>query len=136
MNIFRFFEEELQQIIGDMQTTGVLAAGLDTSRVVFELPRDAAHGDLACNAAMVLAKQAGMKPRDLAEALADPLGRIHGVTAVEIAGPGFINLRVEPRLWAAEIDAIIAAGTDYGRNDSGDGKPVNVEYVSANPTGP
>ena len=136
MNIFRFFEEELQQIIGDLQTAGVLAAGLDTSRVVFELPRDAAHGDLACNAAMVLAKQAGMKPRDLAEALADSLGRIDGVTAVEIAGPGFINLRVEPRLWAAEIDAIIAAGTDYGRNDSGGGKPVNVEYVSANPTGP
>ena len=136
MNIFRFFEEELQQIIKNLQTAGVLAAGLDTSRVVFELPRDAGHGDLACNAAMVLAKQAGMKPRDLAEALADPLGRINGVTAVEIAGPGFINLRVEPRLWAAEIDAIIAAGTDYGRNDSGDGKPVNVEYVSANPTGP
>ena len=136
MNIFRFFEEELQQIIKNLQTAGVLAAGLDTSRVVFELPRDAAHGDLACNAAMVLAKQAGMKPRDLAEALADSLGRIDGVTAVEIAGPGFINLRVEPRLWAAEIDAIITAGTDYGRNDSGDGKPVNVEYVSANPTGP
>ena len=136
MNIFRFFEEELQQIIKNLQTAGVLAAGLDTSRVVFELPRDAAHGDLACNAAMVLAKQAGMKPRDLAEALADSLGRIDSVTAVEIAGPGFINLRVEPRLWAAEIDAIIAAGTDYGRNDSGDGKPVNVEYVSANPTGP
>ena len=136
MNIFRFFEEELQQIIKNLQTAGVLAAGLDTSRVVFELPRDAAHGDLACNAAMVLAKQAGMKPRDLAEALADPLGRINGVTAVEIAGPGFINLRVEPRLWAAEIDAIIAAGTDYGRNVSGGGKPVNVEYVSANPTGP
>ena len=136
MNIFKFFEEELQQIIKNLQTAGVLAAGLDTSRVVFELPRDAAHGDLACNAAMVLAKQAGMKPRDLAEALADSLGRIDGVTAVEIAGPGFINLRVEPRLWAAEIDAIIAAGTDYGRNDSGDGKPVNVEYVSANPTGP
>ena len=136
MNIFRFFEEELQQIIKNLQTAGVLAAGLDTSRVVFELPRDAAHGDLACNAAMVLAKQAGMKPRDLAEALADSLGRIDGVTAVEIAGPGFINLRVEPRLWAAEIDAIIAAGTDYGRNVSGGGKPVNVEYVSANPTGP
>jgi len=136
MNIFRFFEEELQQIIQNLQGDGALAAGLDTSRVVFELPRDAAHGDLACNAAMVLAKQTGMKPRDLADALADPLGRIDGVTAVEIAGPGFINLRVEPRLWAAEIDAIITAGTDYGRNDSGGGKPVNVEYVSANPTGP
>ena len=136
MNIFRFFNEELQQIIQDLQTAGDLAAGLDTSRVVFELPRDVAHGDLACNAAMVLAKPAGMKPRDLADALAAPLGKIDGVTAVEIAGPGFINLRVEPRLWASEIDAIIEAGTDYGRNDSGGGKPTNVEYVSANPTGP
>lgn len=136
MNIFKFFEEEIRQIIEDLQASGDLTAGLDTSRVVFELPRDAAHGDLACNAAMVLAKPAGMKPRDLAEALAAPLGRIDGVTAVEIAGPGFINLRVEPRLWAAEIDAIIAAGANYGRNDSGAGQPVNVEYVSANPTGP
>lgn len=136
MNIFRIFEEELQQIIKNLQGAGDLAGDLDTSRVVFELPRDAAHGDLACNAAMVLAKQAGMKPRDLAEALAAPLHQIDGVTAVEIAGPGFLNLRVEPRLWAAEVDAIIAAGTDYGRNDSGGGKPVNVEYVSANPTGP
>ena len=136
MNIFRYFEEELQQIIQALQSVGDLAAGLDTSRVVFELPRDASHGDLACNAAMVLAKPAGMKPRDLAETLATPLGKIEGVTSVEIAGPGFINLRVEPRLWAEEIDAIIAAGTDYGRNDSGAGKPVNVEYVSANPTGP
>ena len=136
MNIFSFFDEELQQIIQDLQTAGDLAAGLDTSRVVFELPRDVAHGDLACNAAMVLAKPAGMKPRDLADALAAPLGKIDGVTAVEIAGPGFINLRVEPRLWASEIDAIIEAGTDYGRNDSGGGKPTNVEYVSANPTGP
>ena len=136
MNIFRIFEEELQQVIENLQAAGDLAAGLDTSRVVFELPRDAAHGDLACNAAMVLAKQAGMKPRDLAEALAAPLHQIDGVTAVEIAGPGFLNLRVEPRLWAAEVDAIIAAGTDYGRNDSGGGRPINVEYVSANPTGP
>ena len=136
MNIFSFFDEELQQIIQDLQTAGDLAAGLDTARVVFELPRDVAHGDLACNAAMVLAKPAGMKPRDLADALAAPLGKIDGVTAVEIAGPGFINLRVEPRLWASEIDAIIEAGTDYGRNDSGGGKPTNVEYVSANPTGP
>ncbi|MGC6454725.1 MAG: arginine--tRNA ligase [Candidatus Puniceispirillaceae bacterium] len=136
MNIFRAFEEEINRILKDLQADGRLAAGLDVSRVVFELPRDAAHGDLACNAAMVLAKQAGMKPRDLAEMLAGPLGGIDGVTSVEIAGPGFINLRVEPRLWAAEIDAIIAAGTDYGRNDSGAGRPINVEYVSANPTGP
>jgi len=136
MNIFKFFEDELQSIVQNLQGAGSLAADLDVSRVVFELPRDTAHGDLACNAAMVLARQAGMKPRDLAEMLASPLGQIDGVTGVEIAGPGFLNLRVEPRLWAAEIDAIIAAGPDYGRNDSGGGKPINVEYVSANPTGP
>ena len=136
MNIFRFFEEEFQIIVGGMKSAGTLPADLDTSRVVFELPRDAAHGDIACNAAMVLAKPAGMKPRDLAETICTPLAKIDGVTGVEIAGPGFINIRVEPRLWAAEIDAIISAGADYGRNESGAGRPVNVEYVSANPTGP
>ena len=136
MNIFRFFEEEFQKIVEGMKAAETLPADLDTSRVVFELPRDPAHGDIACNAAMVLAKPAGMKPRDLAAAISAPLAEIDGVTGVEIAGPGFINIRVEPRLWAAEIDAIINAGADYGRNDSGAGRPVNVEYVSANPTGP
>ena len=136
MNIFRFFEEEFKSIVDDLKSSGGLPADLDTSRVVFELPREASHGDLACNAAMVLAKPAGMKPRDLAEVISAKIDGIAGVTSVEIAGPGFINIRVEPRLWAQEIDDIIAAGTDYGRNDSGAGKPVNVEYVSANPTGP
>ena len=136
MNIFRFFEEEFKSIVDDLKSSGGLPAYLDTSRVVFELPREASHGDLACNAAMVLAKPAGMKPRDLAEVISAKIDGIAGVTSVEIAGPGFINIRVEPRLWAQEIDDIIAAGTDYGRNDSGAGKPVNVEYVSANPTGP
>ena len=136
MNIFKFFKEEFQKIVEGMKAAETLPADLDTSRVVFELPRDPAHGDIACNAAMVLAKPAGMKPRDLAAAISAPLAEIDGVTGVEIAGPGFINIRVEPRLWAAEIDAIIDAGADYGRNDSGAGRPVNVEYVSANPTGP
>ena len=136
MNIFRFFEEEFKSIVDDLKSSGGLPADLDTSRVVFELPREASHGDLACNAAMVLAKPAGMKPRDLAEVISARIDGIAGVTSFEIAGPGFINIRVEPRLWAQEIDDIIAAGTDYGRNDSGAGKPVNVEYVSANPTGP
>ena len=136
MNIFSLFEAEFESIVVSLQTAGTMASDIDTSRVVFELPRDASHGDLACNAAMVLAKQVGMKPRDLAGILATALGEIDGVTDVEIAGPGFLNLRVEPRLWTREIDAIIDAGTDYGRNDSGAGTPVNVEYVSANPTGP
>ena len=136
MNIFTLFEAEFETIVSALQAAGSLPAAIDTGRVVFELPRDPSHGDLACNAAMVLAKQAGMKPRDLAELLMPALAAIDSVTGVEIAGPGFLNLRVEARLWASEIDAIIAAGTDYGRNASGGGMPVNVEYVSANPTGP
>ena len=136
MNIFTLFEAEFETIVSALQAAGSLPTAIDTGRVVFELPRDPSHGDLACNAAMVLAKQAGMKPRDLAEMLTPALMAIDGVTGVEIAGPGFLNLRVEARLWASEIDAIIAAGTDYGRNASGGGMPVNVEYVSANPTGP
>ena len=136
MNIFTLFEAEFETIVSALQAAGSLPTAIDTGRVVFELPRDPSHGDLACNAAMVLAKQAGMKPRDLAEMLTPALTAIDGVTGVEIAGPGFLNLRVEARLWASEIDAIIAAGTDYGRNASGGGMPVNVEYVSANPTGP
>jgi arginyl-tRNA synthetase len=136
MNIFSLFEAEFESIVVSLQTAGTMASDIDTSRVVFELPRDASHGDLACNAAMALAKQVGTKPRDLADILATALAAIDGVTDVEIAGPGFLNLRVEARLWAREIDAIIDAGTDYGRNDSGAGTPVNVEYVSANPTGP
>ena len=134
MNIFTIFETEFASILQSLQDQGHLPAGLDSGRVVFELPRDVSHGDVACNAAMVLSKQASLKPRDLAERLVPEFEKIDGVKGVEIAGPGFINIRVEPRLWTAEIDAIIEAGTDYGRNRSGGGRPVNVEYVSANPT--
>ncbi len=136
MNIFTLFETEFATILRSLQEQGCLPADLDSGRVVFELPRETSHGDVACNAAMVLAKQASMKPRDLAERLVPEFQKLDGVTAVEIAGPGFINLRVEPRLWTTEIDAIIEAGTDYGRNRAGGGRPINVEYVSANPTGP
>ena len=136
MNIFNLFEDEFKSIVETMKVEEILPADVDTGRVVFELPRDASHGDLACNAAMVLAKQVGAKPRDLAAQFATRLQAIDGVTDIEIAGPGFINMRVKPALWAAELTAIIAAGDDYGRNDSGQGRQVNVEYVSANPTGP
>ena len=111
-------------------------AGLARDHVTVEPPRDPAHGDLATNAAMVLAKGAGLKPRDLADALKPRLERVPGVTAVEIAGPGFINLRLGEAVWRDELAAIHAAGGDYGRSDVGAGRMVNVEYVSANPTGP
>jgi arginyl-tRNA synthetase len=111
-------------------------AGLDRSNVAVEPPRDASHGDLATNAAMVLAKGAGTNPRALAEGLKPLLEAVPGVRAVEIAGPGFINLRLDESVWRDELMAIHAAGADYGRSTVGAGKMVNIEYVSANPTGP
>ncbi len=111
-------------------------AGLDRSNVAVEPPRDPAHGDLATNAAMVLAKAAGTNPRALAEGLKPLLEAVPGVRAVEIAGPGFINLRLDEGVWRDELAAIHAAGEDYGRSDIGAGTTVNIEFVSANPTGP
>jgi arginyl-tRNA synthetase len=115
---------------------GLLPAGIDQSRVLVEPPRDPAHGDLATNAAMVLAKDAGRKPRELAEAIAERLRADDWVQSVEVAGPGFINLTLKPQVWMEALRAAIRAGPDFGRPDSGQGRPVNVEYVSANPTGP
>ena len=94
------------------------------------------HGELATNAAMVLAKEVGWKPRDLAERIAAELKKRPEVTSVEVAGPGFINLSIDPQVWRAELKLAIAAGIDYGRSDLGKGEKINVEYVSANPTGP
>lgn len=110
--------------------------GLDRTHVAVEPPRDPAHGDLATNAAMVLAKGAGTSPRVLAGTLQPLLEALPGVRAVEIAGPGFINLRLHDSVWRDELAAIEAAGADYGRSALGAGTTVNVEYVSANPTGP
>ena len=109
---------------------------MDLSRVVVEPPRDASHGDLATNAAMVLAKQAGMKPRDIAVRIATELAGDADVETAEVAGPGFINIRLEAAFWTRHLGALIAAGSAYGRSDIGAGRRVNVEYVSANPTGP
>jgi arginyl-tRNA synthetase len=111
-------------------------AGVDRRNVTVEPPRDATYGDLATNAAMVLAKPAGLNPRALAEMLVPKLAGVDGVTGVEIAGPGFINLRLDLDVWRDELRAITAAGGDYGRSTAGAGTTVNVEYVSANPTGP
>ena len=136
MNIFQYFESEFASILAELVGQGLLPEHLDANRVVFELPRDATHGDLATNAAMILAKPAQKSPRDLAAVFASAFAKIDGVTAVDIAGPGFINLRVSPILWARQIDDIIKAGNQYGRSQIGAGARVNVEFVSANPTGP
>ena len=131
MDIFKTFRGHVETALA-----AILPAGLDTSAISVEPPRDASHGDIATNAALVLAKRAGMKPRDLAEALAAHLGAVDGVEAVDVAGPGFLNLRLAPAAWQAVLAALLEAGPDYGRSDMGGGRPVNVEYVSANPTGP
>ncbi|HEY0269689.1 MAG TPA: arginine--tRNA ligase [Sphingomonas sp.] len=136
MTLYARFAEEIDRILDALEREGVLPAGLPRKSVAIEPPRDPAHGDLATNAAMVLAKPAATNPRALAALLQPRLAGIEGVTAVEIAGPGFLNLRLAPDLWRGELRAIVAAGGDYGRSTLGAGKRVNVEYVSANPTGP
>ncbi len=111
-------------------------AGIDLSRIVVEPPRDAAHGDMATNAAMVLAKEAKAKPRDLAEAIAAKLRADDLIAAVDIAGPGFINLTLRPGAWSEALRTVLREGDAYGQSAMGAREKVNVEYVSANPTGP
>jgi arginyl-tRNA synthetase len=117
-------------------TAAVLGPGADVSRIVVEPPRDPTHGDMATNAAMVLAKDAGKKPRELAETIAAKLRSDGKVASVDIAGPGFINLTLKPNVWSEELRLVLEAGPEYGRSGMGKGEKVNVEYVSANPTGP
>ncbi len=114
----------------------LLPPGIDQSRVVVEPPRDPSHGDMATNAAMVLAKDAGKKPRDLAEAIAGKLRGDELIAKADVAGPGFINLTLKPEAWGAELRTVLRVGASYGRSDIGKGQKVNVEFVSANPTGP
>jgi arginyl-tRNA synthetase len=134
--LYAAFAGHLSAALDALEAAGTLPGGLKRSAITVEPPRDPSHGDLATNAAMVLAKPAKMKPRDLAEALVAELSKLEEVTSAEIAGPGFINMRVAPAAWLAELRAIATLGADYGRSTMGGGKTVNVEYVSANPTGP
>ena len=116
--------------------SGMLPAGIDLSRITVEPPRDASHGDMATNAAMVLAKDSGKKPRELADALSERLRADPMIEKVDVAGPGFINMTLKPQAWLGALRAAVVAGADYGRSRAGQGAKVNVEYVSANPTGP
>ena len=130
------FTGHISAALDALEAAGTLPAGLGRSAVAVEPPRDPSHGDLSTNAAMVLAKPAGMNPRALAEGLAAELAKLPQVTSAEIAGPGFINLRLSGATWLDELRAIAALGDDYGRSTMGGGATVNVEFVSANPTGP
>lgn len=136
MNLFADIRDLVLSELAAMTQAGILPKGLPTDNVTVEPPRDAAHGDMATNAAMVLAKPARLKPRDIAEALATRLADDPRIISAEVAGPGFLNLRLAPVVWQGVVRAALQSGTDYGRSTMGQDKSVNVEYVSANPTGP
>jgi arginyl-tRNA synthetase len=135
-NIFAVVLDKVHAANQALAAEGLLPAGLDQSRIVVEPPRDAAHGDMATNAAMVLAKDAGKKPRELADLIAERLRADALIAKVDVAGPGFINLTLKPTAWFEALRAVLRAGGTFGRSDVGQGTTVNVEYVSANPTGP
>ncbi len=135
MNIFQDFTQRLGKAVELIAEQSGMP-DVDTSRVVVEPPREAAHGDLACNAAMVLARPLALKPRDLATRIAAVMADDPHVDAAEVAGPGFINLRLTAAYWHKALKSLVEAGAAFGRSNLGDGGKVNVEYVSANPTGP
>lgn len=137
MNLFMQFEQRIRTAVESVVgAEGVAAASEALARISAEPPRDASHGDVATNAAMVLAKPLALKPRELALKIAARLEADPDVASVEVAGPGFVNLRLSDAFWATQLKTILAAGAAYGHTDSGGGETVNVEYVSANPTGP
>jgi arginyl-tRNA synthetase len=136
MTLYARFAVHLDTLLDALMQDGSLPAGVDRTGVAVEPPRDPSHGDLAINAAMVLAKRAGTNPRTLASLIAPRLKALPEVEAAEVAGPGFINLRLSPGVWRDELAAILTEGANYGRSRQGEGIRVNVEYVSANPTGP
>jgi len=136
LSLYAQYAALLDGVLDDLVADGALPAELDRKHVTVEPPRDPAHGDLATNAAMVLAKAAKTNPRTLAEAIKPRLEALPPVTSVEIAGPGFINLRLSADAWRDELRTILREGQDYGLSKVGANERVNVEYVSANPTGP
>ncbi|MEL6533549.1 MAG: arginine--tRNA ligase [Pseudomonadota bacterium] len=135
MNLFTDIRDAVLLALDDLEAEGVLPAGLPRQAVTVEPPRDPSHGDMATNAAMVLAKPAGKKPRDISEALAAKLGAEPRVAEVEVAGPGFLNLRLSAETWQGVVRAVLS-NPEFGRSRLGAGRRVLVEYVSANPTGP
>ncbi len=136
VNIFSDFRQKIVLTIEQLAADNELPKDLDSTRVSVDAPREASFGDLATNAAMVLAKPSGMKPRDLASVLSEKLTELEGVVSVDIAGPGFINIRLDHDVWRGCLADILSTGTAYGDSDVGADEPVNVEFVSANPTGP
>ncbi len=136
MNFFNYLTGIVTTKLKELSNAGTIPSGLDFGHVTVEPPRDADHGDVATNAALVLAKQAKMKPRDIADALAGKLSSLDEIDSIEVAGPGFINMRLGSAFWHQRLAEVLKAGEAYGQSGAGGGEKVNVEYVSANPTGP
>jgi len=136
MNIFKKIERELQLIVSQLKSQSALPETVITTKIEATPPREASHGDIATNAAMVIAAQIGKNPKEVAALLAENLKQMAGITNVEIAGPGFINLTLAASIWQEALVDIIDNGQDYGNSDIGQGQKINIEFVSANPTGP
>ncbi|RYC17473.1 arginine--tRNA ligase [Ciceribacter ferrooxidans] len=136
MNLFADFETRIKNALETLEIVKEKRSALDFGRIIVEPPRDASHGDAATNAAMVLSKPLAVNPRALAEIICDKLKEDEDISEVSVAGPGFINIRLSTTYWQRLLSAVIAEGTDFGRSVLGSGRKVNVEYVSANPTGP
>jgi arginyl-tRNA synthetase len=136
VTLYARFAAHLDAILDALEGEGALPSGLERKAVAVEPPRDPSHGDLATNAAMVLAKGARTNPRALAELIAPRLEALDEVVGAEVAGPGFINIRLSAEIWQDELRSILSEGAAYGRSSAGAGRRINVEYVSANPTGP
>ena len=136
MNLFADIRAHVIDALNAMVAAGDLPEGLSFDNVAVEPPRDAAHGDMATNAAMVLAKPAKSKPRDIADALAARFVDDPRIASADVAGPGFLNLRLDPNVWQGVVGNVLSAGTEFGQSSMGQGTRVNIEYVSANPTGP
>ena len=136
MNLFADIRTLVLDTLTQMQAGGALPQGLDFTQITVEPPRDALHGDMATNAAMVLAKPAGENPREIANDLAARLIKDPRIPTADVAGPGFLNLTLDQHVWLGVVPVALTKGGDFGRSEMGQGRKVNVEYVSANPTGP
>jgi arginyl-tRNA synthetase len=137
MDLFKIFEGKIKALIQSSEIIDLSEINDSiVQRINAEPPRDPEHGDIATNAAMILAKPAGAKPRDIAVRLSLALEHDEDIASVEVAGPGFVNIRLSDAFWAGFLKSVLDTGSDYGRSDEGAGRKVNVEYVSANPTGP
>ncbi len=136
MNIFKKIEKDVKEVLAQLQSENLLPDSINTDKIDATPPRDPAHGDVATNVAMVIAAQIGKNPKEVATIFADRLKSLSGIDKVEIAGAGFINMTLSPAVWQGAVTSIIKEGRGYGNSNVGHGRKVNVEYVSANPTGP